>query len=99
MEARPGTRADVAEARMTRTTDIDRTTRVGTLGVALGAVVALSLVAFVLFAYVAIHELGYASDHPYAYGPAKVIATGAGAGALLSLAVAVLGRALLRRER
>jgi hypothetical protein len=43
---------------------------------ALGGVLALALLALVLFTGVAIHELSYASDHPYAYGPAKVIAWG-----------------------
>ena len=64
-----------------------------------GAVIALAVVAAVVFVGVAVHELNYASGHPYAYGPAKVIAWGAGAGALLSLAVAVLGYALTRAER
>ncbi len=60
-------------------------------------VVALTLAAIsaVLFAYVAIHELSYAGSHPYAYGPAKVIATGAGAGALLSVAVALIALAVI----
>jgi hypothetical protein len=62
-----------------------------------GAVGAAALMAAVVFAGVGIHELNYASDHPYAYGPAKVIAWGAGAGALLALAVAGLAMALLRR--
>lgn len=48
---------------------------------------------------VAVHELNYASDHPFRYGLAKVIATGAGAGALLSLAVAVLAVAYARDAR
>jgi hypothetical protein len=64
-----------------------------------GAVIALSVVAAVVFVGVAVHELNYASGHPYAYGPAKVIAWGAGAGALLSVAVAVLGYVLTRPER
>lgn len=58
-----------------------------------GGIVALAAVAFLLFVGVAIHEWNYAADHPYRYGPAKVIATGALAGAVLSVAVglAVLG--------
>ncbi len=64
-----------------------------------GAVVALAVVAAVVFIGVAVHELNYASGHPYAYGPAKVIAWGAGAGALLSVAVAIVGYALTRSER
>jgi hypothetical protein len=62
----------------------------------LGAVVALAAVAAVIFVGVTIEELSYASSHPYAYGPAKVIAWGASAGALLSVAVALLARSLTR---
>jgi hypothetical protein len=51
-----------------------------------GFVLALGCVAFAGFVVEAIHELNYASAHPYAYGPAKVIAVVAGAGAVLSLA-------------
>jgi hypothetical protein len=61
-----------------------------------GAVMALSAIAAIVFAYVAIHELTYAGDHPYAYGPAKVVAWGGAAGILLSLAVGVVGYALTR---
>jgi hypothetical protein len=64
---------------------------------AFGAVAAVAVISAVVFAGVGIHELNYASDHPYAYGPANVIAWGAGAGALLALAVAGLAMALLRR--
>ncbi len=64
----------------------------------LGAVAAVAVVAALVFLGVGIHELSYAGDHPYAYGPAKVIAWGAGAGALLGLAVAGLAIGLLRRE-
>lgn len=63
-----------------------------------GAVIALAAVAAIVFVGVAIHELDYASGHPYAYGPAKVIAWGAGAGAVLSVAVGLLGCALSRAE-
>jgi hypothetical protein len=63
-----------------------------------GAVIALAVVAAVVFAGVGIHEFGYASDHPYAFGPAKVIAWAAGAGALLSVAVALLAFSLTRAD-
>jgi hypothetical protein len=61
-----------------------------------GAVIALALVAAVGFIGVAVHEFNYASDHPYAYGPAKVIAWGGCAGALLCAAVGLVGFALTR---
>ena len=44
-----------------------------------GVVIALAGVACLVFAGVALHELTYVSNHPYAYGPAKVIAIAAGA--------------------
>jgi hypothetical protein len=91
---------------MARTHEVDGPTGVEGLTLdsraiasALGVVTALSVIAFVVFAGVAVHELQYASGHPFAYGPAKVIAVAAAAGALLSAAVAVLGRALLRAGR
>jgi hypothetical protein len=65
----------------------------------LGAVVALAAVAGFALAGVALHELSYASGHPFAYGPAKVIALGAGAGALLALAILTLAIGLLRSAR
>ena len=68
----------------------------GTIG---GAVIALALVAGAVFVGVAVHELDYASAHPYAYGPAKVIAWGACAGTVLCIAVALLGYAITRTER
>ena len=68
-------------------------------GVVFGAVAAIGVLAALVFAGVGVHELSYASDHPHAYGPAKVIAWGAGAGALLALAVAGLARTLLRSTR
>jgi hypothetical protein len=49
-----------------------------------------------VFIGVAVHELDYASAHPYPYGPAKVIAWGAGAGALLSASVALIAFAARR---
>jgi hypothetical protein len=62
-----------------------------------GAIMVLSAVAAAVFVYVAIHELTYASDHPYAYGPAKVIAWCGGAGVVLAVAVGLIGYALTRR--
>jgi hypothetical protein len=70
------------------------TVRSSSLAASLGAALALSIVAMLVFVGVAIHEFGYASAHPYAYGPAKVIAWAAVAGATLALAVALLLRAL-----
>jgi len=67
--------------------------------VAFGAVVALAAIAGLALAGVAVHEMSYASDHPYQYGPAKVIATAAGAGAVLAIAVGLLAGALLRESR
>lgn len=64
-----------------------------------GAVIALAVVGSVIFVGVGVNELQYASNHPYAYGPAKVIAWGAGAGALLSAAVALLAFGLSRTDR
>lgn len=61
-----------------------------------GAVMALAVVAAVGFLGVAIHEFNYASDHPYAYGPAKVIAWGGCAGAVLCVAVLLVGYAVTR---
>ncbi len=61
-----------------------------------GAVIALSAVAAVIFAGVLVTELNYVFDHPYAYGPAKVIAWCAGAGAVLATAVGFLAFALTR---
>jgi hypothetical protein len=65
----------------------------------LGAIVALALVAAVMFVGVAVHEIAYASNHPYQYGPAHVIAWGAGAGALLSACVSLLAFAVMRPSR
>lgn len=49
----------------------------------------LIVLALTMFAGEAIHELHYASDHPGAYGPAKVIALACSAGAVLSLAAGI----------
>jgi hypothetical protein len=65
----------------------------------LGAIVALALVAAAVFVGVAVHEIAYASNHPYQYGPAHVIAWCAGAGALLSASVFVLAFAVMRTSR
>jgi hypothetical protein len=63
-----------------------------------GAAMTLSVIAAIVFVGVGVHEVQYASAHPYAYGPAKVIAWGAGAGALLSVAVALLAVGLIRTD-
>lgn len=63
-----------------------------------GAVIAIATISAIVFIGVAVHELNYASGHPYAYGPAKVIAWGAGAGALACVAIALIGFALTRSE-
>lgn len=63
-----------------------------------GFVAALTVVALIIFAGVAITEIGYVADHPYRYGPAKVIAWSAGGGAVLSLAVAILAVRLGRSQ-
>jgi hypothetical protein len=60
--------------------------------------VVLAVIAALIFLGVAQTELGYASDHPNAYGPAKVIATGAIGGAVLAAAVALLAFAFGRRD-
>jgi hypothetical protein len=65
----------------------------------LGAIVALALVAGIVFVGVAVHEINYASNHPYQYGPAHVIAWGAGAGALLSACVSLLAFTVMRLSR
>lgn len=67
------------------------------MSVLAGFAMALASVAFCVFAGVAIHELDYASEHPFRYGPAKVIAAASVAGALVALAVAVLALAFIRR--
>jgi hypothetical protein len=65
----------------------------------LSAVIALAMASALVLLGVAVHELSYASDHPYRYGPAKVIALGAGATAILAVAVALLAAGLLRQSR
>jgi zinc transporter ZupT len=62
-----------------------------------GFAIALALAAAAVFAGVAIHELQYASDHPYHYGPAKVIAWCSAGGVVLSVAVGLVGYCLMRR--
>lgn len=53
-------------------------------------VICMSVAAALIFLGVMKTELDYVSAHPFAYGPAKVIAWGAGAGALISAAVGLL---------
>jgi hypothetical protein len=65
----------------------------------LGAVIALAVVSALILVGVAVHEINYASSHPYRYGPAKVIAWAAGASAILGAAVGLLAFALLRESR
>lgn len=62
-----------------------------------GLSIACAAIGFVIFVGVGITEINYVAGHPNAYGPAKVIAWGAGAGALLSAAIASLGAAVMRR--
>jgi hypothetical protein len=62
------------------------------------AVMTLAILAAIIFAGVGLDELNYASNHPYAYGPAKVIAWAAGAGLVLSVAVALLAYTLARNK-
>jgi hypothetical protein len=61
-----------------------------------GFVIALAIVGAAVFAGVAIHELQYASDHRYRYGPAKVIASCSAGGVVLSVAVGLVGYCLIR---
>lgn len=65
----------------------------------LGAVVTLCVAACVIFVGVLVTEINYVNDHPFRYGPAKVIAWAAGAGALLSAAVGIHAIASLRSRR
>jgi hypothetical protein len=69
------------------------------VGVLPGIVIALAGVALAVFVGVAVHELNYAAAHPYRYGPAKVIATASGGGALVSLALGALGWHIARPLR
>jgi hypothetical protein len=57
-----------------------------------------TVIAAVVFAGAAINEWGYASDHPHAYGPAKVIAWMGVAGALASASIAALAFAISRGD-
>jgi peptidoglycan/LPS O-acetylase OafA/YrhL len=61
-----------------------------------GAVLALASLAAVILAGVSVNELNYVSDHPYAYGPAKVIAWAAAGGVLLAIAIGLLAWVMLR---
>jgi hypothetical protein len=62
------------------------------------AVMAIAFGAGIGFVVVALHEFDYASNHPYAFGPAKVIAWAAVAGAALAVGVGILGYALTRER-
>ena len=64
-----------------------------------GAAIALAGVAIVVLVGVMLHELDYASTHPFRYGPAKVIAWTAGGGALIAAAVTLLAFGVLRGSR
>ncbi len=64
-----------------------------------GAIIVLGVIATFIFAGVAITEIDYVNDHPYRYGPAKVIAWAAGGGLVLALALVLVGVALLRGGR
>ena len=66
---------------------------------AAGFSLGLALVAGFVFIGVGLTELSYVSDHPYAYGPAKVIAWAAGGGLALAVAVTVAAAAFLRSDR
>jgi hypothetical protein len=61
--------------------------------------VTLCIAACAIFVGVVITEIDYVDDHPFRYGPAKVIAWSAGGGALLSLAVALHAIATHRAHR
>ncbi len=61
-----------------------------------GFVLALALVCVVIFCGVLLSELSYVHSHRFAYGPAKVIAWTAGAGAVLSFSVGLIAVALVR---
>ena len=52
----------------------------------------VAIVASIIFAGAGLNELTYVSNHPYAYGPAKVIAWACGAGLLVSIAAAGIAR-------
>jgi hypothetical protein len=63
----------------------------------LRAAAVIALASLTVFGVVTTHELRYAGRHPHAFGPAHVIAWGAAAGALLSLATGLISVAALRR--
>lgn len=63
-----------------------------------GWVIALACIAALVFAAVAFTEIRYVREHPYAYGPAKVIAYACGGGAVLGVAVALLARVVAFRD-
>lgn len=61
-----------------------------------GSVIALAFAASVGFGVIAVHEFSYATNHPFQYGPAKVIAWGAVCGVVLAIAVAALALCIQR---
>jgi len=61
-------------------------------------VIAFGVVAALVLIDVAVHEVRYASDRPFSYGPAKVIAWGAGGSALLAVAVVLMAIGLKPRD-
>ena len=63
-----------------------------------GFVLALALVAALIFAVVAVHEFNYHSAHPYGSGPSLEIAWGGVAGVLLSIAVGAIGLLVARES-
>lgn len=61
-----------------------------------GAALAFAAMAAIVLAGVAVHELDYAADHPFRYGPAKVIALSSGGGVALAIAAGLLAIGVLR---
>ena len=59
----------------------------------------LALVGLVIFVGMALTEAHYASQHPYRYGPARVIEVGAIGGAVMAFAVGLLAIATTRPQR
>jgi hypothetical protein len=57
-----------------------------------------SVLAACVSGYVAIHEYSYAGSHPYAVGPANVIALGGIAGVLIAAAVFMIALAVRRSK-
>lgn len=73
------------------------TSHVAAGGSALGGfVLALAFVCLVIFCGVLLSEVSYVHSHRFGYGPAKVIAWTAGAGAVLSVSMGLIAVALVR---